>query len=88
MVELMLVPGCSPGLFTKQFVENAPPIAASLRELRAVTYPIISATTDGQVGPLNTEYTGGSAYWANSTWQQNNAPTLFTGNQVRTRSRT
>jgi hypothetical protein len=29
LAELLLVPGCPPGLFTKRFAESAPPIAAS-----------------------------------------------------------
>jgi len=43
VAELLMVPGCPPGLFTKQFVEFAPPVTVSSAPL--LTPPAIPPTT-------------------------------------------
>lgn len=48
--ELLLVPGCPPGLFTKQFAENSPPIRIPTAAYAYVTPP---ANYPGQNGGTN-----------------------------------
>jgi len=66
VVELMMVPSCSPGLFTKQFAEVVPPVQTlANQQLKALSYPVpVAAVTPGAVGPLTTD------------------PTLWTGNAI------
>lgn len=61
VAELLLVPGCPPGLFTKFFVEEVPPNPASYNppanpapDDQTVTYP----TNTTVAYPVTTEYTG------------------------------
>jgi len=56
VIELLSVPATSPGLFTKQFAEVAPPLQPTYQSLQALAYTTAGAamTTWPAVGPLTT----------------------------------
>jgi large repetitive protein len=77
VVELLMVPGCSPGLFTKQFAELVPPILASYAGANAYAYTLPPPPAPG---PLTSDAT----LWTTTAWKQGAtpplAPTQFAGN--------
>ena len=84
VIELTLVPGCPPGLFTKQFAEVAPPIptASSVSSFAFTANPVfypVNTTTPGTTGPLTTD----SSTWetaGRNVWSVSNSWPTFPSN--------
>ncbi len=57
VIELLMVPACAPGLFTKQFAEMPPPISPSYQGVQALAYPIPTTLAAAPTIPPTATYT-------------------------------